>query len=281
MALIIASLAIMAALGALFGIGLALAGRAFRVETDSRVEQVLAALPHIDCGACGFPGCAGYAAAVVNDGVATNLCLPGGVETARKVAHIMGVEEAEEVQPVRSLVHCQGGCDRSPVRFEYTGIPTCRAAHGVQTGPKACEFGCLGFGDCAAACPFAAITMGADRIPVVDWDKCTGCGACVRACPRHLLETLPTTIPHYVACSNQDKGKVVKDVCKVGCIACWICVRVSPEGAIEKNGNLPRLTYPDGVDYTAAMEKCPMHCYLKVEPPMVSARREKIEAAKA
>jgi electron transport complex protein RnfB len=279
MALVLACLAIMAVLGGLFGIGLAIAGKAFHVETDPRIEQVVAALPGVNCGACGFAGCEGYATAVATAGAPPNLCAPGGPDAARRVAHIMGVEMDAELQPVRAVVHCQGGSDRSALRFNYNGIPDCQAAHMVQAGPKACEYGCLGFGACATACPFDAIVMGPDRIPVVDWDKCTGCGACVRACPRHLIETLPINIPHYVACSSQDKGKAVKDACKVGCIACWLCVKASPEGAIEKNGNLPRLAYPSGVDYAAAMEKCPMHCFVKVEPPMVSRRSEPVETA--
>jgi electron transport complex protein RnfB len=281
MALVIACLAIMAVLGGLFGIGLAIAGRVFHVETDPRVEEVTAALPGVNCGACGYAGCEGYAAGVVNDGAKPNLCAPGGPETARRVAHIMGMEMDGEMQAVRAVVHCQGGCDRSAQRFEYNGIPDCGAAHTVQAGPKACEYGCLGFGTCATACPFDAIVMGTDKMPVVDWDKCTGCGACVRACPRRLIETLPNTIPHYVACSSQDKGKAVKDVCKVGCISCWICVKFSPEGSIEKNKDLPRLTYIAGADYAAAMEKCPMHCFVKVELPLVGERKAPVEAATA
>lgn len=280
MGLVIVCIIIMAILGGLFGLGLAVASRFFHVETDPRVDQVTEALPGINCGACGYAGCAGYAAAVAQGKAPANMCAPGGQKTALAVAHIMGVELDGEVQPVRSVVHCQGGCELSPHRFTYRGVADCAAAQLVQGGHKACEFGCLGFGTCAKACPFGAISMGPDQIPVVDWDKCTGCGACVRACPRRLLETLPNNITHYVACSNQDKGKAVKDVCKVGCIACWICVKVSPEGAIEKNGNLPRLTYPDGVEYSAALAKCPMHCFVKVEPPLVSRRQERPEAAK-
>ncbi len=279
MALIVACILMMALLGGLFGIGLAIAGKAFHVETDPRIEHVTEALPGINCGACGFPGCEGYASAIVAEGAPPNLCAPGGQDAALRIAHIMGMELDTEVQRVRAVVHCQGGPDRSPERFEYNGIADCHAAHTVQGGPKACEFGCLGFGTCVAACPFGAIAMGPDHIPVVDWDRCTGCGACVRACPRQLIELLPDTIPHYVACSNQDRAKEVKQVCKVGCIACWICVKFSPEGAVEKNGNLPRLTYTKEADYAAAMEKCPMHCFVKVEPPLVAKRTEPLEAA--
>jgi len=272
------SLLMMGILGVVFGAGLAIASRFFQVETDPRIEAVAAALPGINCGACGFAGCDAYAAAVVK-GAPPNLCVPGGQATALRVADVMGVKLEDERQEVRAVVHCQGGTDRCAPRNHYDGIEDCRAAHLVQGGPKSCDYGCLGYGTCARVCPFGAITMGPDRIPVINWDRCTGCGMCVRVCPRNLIETVPITIKHYIACSSQDRGKAVKDVCQVGCIACWVCVKVSPEGSVEKNNNLPRLVYSKGADYTAAMEKCPMHCFVAVQPPLVNAR--KMEHAEA
>ena len=271
MSFILWCLIIMGGLGVLFGLGLALASRFFHVKTDPRIEEIAEALPSINCGACGYAGCDAYAGAVAQ-GAAPDLCVPGGGETALAVAHIMGLTLESERQAVRVVVHCQGGTDRCGPRFHYDGIEDCKAAHLIQGGPKKCEYGCLGYGTCAAVCPFGAITTGWDRVPVIDWRKCTGCGTCARACPRNLIETLPNTISHYVACSSQDRGKAVKNACKVGCIACWACIKVSPEDHIEKNGNLARLTYPDGADYSAAMEKCPMNCFVKISPPLVSAR---------
>jgi len=271
---------IMGVLGIAFGIGLALASRFFRVDTDPRIEEIAEALPGINCGACGSAGCDGYAEGVAK-GAAPDLCVPGGPDTAMAVAHIMGLKLETERQAVRAVVHCQGGSDLCGQRCEYNGIEDCRAAHLVQAGSKMCDYGCLGYGTCASACPFGAILMGPDRIPVIDWDKCTGCGTCVKACPRGLIETLPASIPVFVACSSQDRGKSVKQSCKVGCIACWICLKKSPEGAVEKNGNLPRLTYPEGVDYAEAMDKCPMNCFVKVEPPSVAKREPVASEASA
>ena len=265
-------LIIMGGLGAVFGLCLALASRFFHVETDPRIEEIAEALPGINCGACGQAGCDAYAESVAN-GAEPDLCIPGGMETALAVAHIMGLKLESERQAVRALVHCQGGTDRCGQRFHYDGIADCNAAQLIQGGPKQCEYGCLGYGTCAAACPFGAITMGWDRVPLFDWNKCTGCGTCVRTCPRNLIETLPRTIMHYVACSSQDRGKAVKGVCQVGCIACWLCVKASGDGQVEKDNNLPRLTYPEGTDYSAAAEKCPMSCFVKVEPPFVSVRQ--------
>ena len=272
MGLIPSALLIMGVMGILFGIGLAIASRFFHTESDSRVEQIIACLPGANCGACGFAGCEGYAKAVVEGTAAPDLCVPGGPKAALGIGEIMGVAVDVNKQPVRAVVHCQGGTDRCGQRFAYNGLADCRAANLVQGGPKNCEYGCLGYGTCMAACSFDAIIMGADRIPVIDWDKCTACGACVRACPRALIDLLPTNISHVVACSSQDKGKAVKDVCSVGCIACWICVKNAPEGAINKKGNLAVLTYPAGCDYTQAADKCPMHCFVKVEAAGSSAQ---------
>ncbi len=265
MGLIPSALLIMGVMGILFGIGLAIASRYFHIESDSRVEQLIACLPGANCGACGHAGCEGYAQAVAAGSAAPDLCIPGGPKAALGLGRIMGIEVDVNKQPVRAVVHCQGGTGRCGQRFAYHGLADCRAANLVQGGPKRCEYGCLGLGTCAAACPFDAIVMGADLIPVIDWDKCTACGACVRACPRALIDLLPANVSHLLACSSQDKASVVRESCSVGCIACWICIKNAPEGAIVKKGNLAQLTYPQGCDYSRAAEKCPMHCFVKVE----------------
>lgn len=38
---------------------------------------------------------------------------------------------------------------------------------------------------CETSCPFEAITIGDDinQMPMIDFDKCTGCGVCVHSCP--------------------------------------------------------------------------------------------------
>ena len=263
--------AIMGGLGVAFGVGLALASRFFHVETDPRIEAVAGALPGVNCGACGYAGCDAYAEAVVA-GAPADLCIPGGHDSAAAVARIMGVQLDDERQAVRAIVHCGGGRDRCAQRYEYDGLEDCRAAHLLQAGAKACEYGCLGYGTCAAACPFGAISMEPDGLPIINWDKCTGCGACVKVCPRNLIETVPATTKYYVACSSQDKGKSVRAICTVGCISCWLCVKMSAEGAVEKRGNLPRLTHAEGADYAKAAEKCPTKCIVEVRSPLIGAR---------
>ena len=77
--------------GVLMGLFLAFASKKFEVEVDPKVEAILAILPGANCGACGFPGCAGYATGVALEGAKMTLCAPGGPKVAAKIGDIMGV----------------------------------------------------------------------------------------------------------------------------------------------------------------------------------------------
>ena len=251
----------MAVLGFLFGLGLVLAARAFAPREDPRLEIVLSRLPGINCGGCGYAGCRSYAEAVV-EGEDITLCTVGGPETARILAELMGVEVVETAR-LRAVVHCQGGTDRCGNRFEYDGEQDCRAAHITSGGPKRCLYGCLGLGTCAEACPFGAITMSPEKLPVIDADKCTACGVCVAVCPRDLISLLPVDYTTYLGCSTRDRGKDVKAICSVGCIACGICAKKDEHGAIVMEGNLPVLDFEKaGGDFSVAAEACPMNCFV-------------------
>lgn len=251
----------MTVLGVGFGIFLSLASRAFHVEEDPRVGEVEECLPGVNCGACGYTGCRAYAEAVV-DGEKVGLCTVGGPEVAAMIAEIMGVE-VTDMGNKRAVVHCAGGRSKCEQKGTYSGIEDCRAAHLISGGPKACPYGCLGFGTCADACPFGAITMSDDRLPVIDPEKCTACGICVEVCPRDLISLLDSRYTWVLACSSQARAKAVKAVCEVGCIGCTLCVKKDPNDAIKMNGNLPVLDYEkaDG-DFSVAAEVCPMNCYV-------------------
>ena len=77
--------------GVLMGLFLAYASKKFEVEVDPKVEAILAILPGVNCGACGYPGCSGYAAGVALEGAKMTLCAPGGPKVAAKIGDIMGV----------------------------------------------------------------------------------------------------------------------------------------------------------------------------------------------
>ena len=126
--------------------------------------------------------------------------------------------------------------------------------------------------------------MNDNGLPVVIEDKCTACGICVATCPRGIMELIPRSQKVFLACVSQDKAKAVKSVCKVGCFACKICVtpKVTPEGAIEMNGNLPEIKNLHSDDLYTAFERCPSKSYvirgeLPKKEEVVEEEKEKAE----
>jgi Na+-translocating ferredoxin:NAD+ oxidoreductase RNF subunit RnfB len=280
MEIILAATIGMVGLGLLFGAGLALASRVFAVQEDERVEESLEVLPGANCGACGYGGCRAYAEAVV-EGEHVNLCTVGGQEVADMIAQIMGVE-AGETKSRRAVVHCQGGLSNCGSRADYEGEQDCRAANITSGGAKACLYGCLGFGTCAETCPFDAITMSEERLPVIDPEKCTACGMCVEVCPRDLITLLDRRHGTYLGCSSRDSGKSVKNVCKVGCITCRLCEKKDPNEAVTIENALPVLDYAKAEgDFSVAAEVCPMNCYVVERPPAEAQTEREAEAAGA
>jgi len=245
------------------------ASRAFHIEVDPKVEAVQDALPGANCGGCGFVGCAEYAQAVATAGADVDLCAPGGPACARKLAEIMGVELSESL-PYRAVVHCVARADQKlPLEKPlYVGEQTCRAAN-LVAGVQRCTFGCLGFGDCVAACRFDAIHL-VDGRAVVDYEKCTGCKACAMACPRNIITMVPFKAERMlvVGCSNQDTGPDVKAVCTIGCIGCKACSRQTD--LMTMQGNLPIIDYDryeSEEAFSKALAKCPMEGLVFVGKP--------------
>ncbi|NLF39568.1 RnfABCDGE type electron transport complex subunit B [bacterium] len=241
--------------GAVFGAGLAYASKKFAVVVDPRVEEVTKALPGINCGACGYPGCAGYAAAVVAGHAPPNKCVPGGAETARNVARLIGLEGVS-FERKTAFVRCQGA--PTAVRSAaYSGPRTCTLAALVGGGPFACTQACLMMGDCFRACPYDAISWQADGLPVILEDKCIACGKCVAACPRELIILRPDTKQVMVTCRNQDKGAVARKKCTTACIACTKCVQTCPVQAIGMEGNVAAIDTAKCILCGQCVDVCP------------------------
>lgn len=251
-----------AAIGALGGIafvsalGLGIASIFFSVEVDPRIVEVGEVLPGANCGGCGFPGCSGFAEAVVAGKADPSGCAAGGPSIAEQIGKILGVEVKTGPKLI-ACVFCKGGTTQSPFKYDYIGAKDCRAAELLAGGPKACIYGCLGFGTCIGACPFGAIKMGHDRIPIIDSHKCTSCGKCVSACPRGIIHLVPQTQRFLVLCSSHDKGKKVKEVCNIGCIACQICVKKCPAEAIHMEDSLAVIEPEKCTSCGTCWEKCP------------------------
>lgn len=177
---------IMGGLGVIVGIGLAVASKVFYVYVDPKVEAVEGELPGANCGGCGLPGCSANAQAIVDGKASPNSCVAAGPEVAEAIAAILGVS-VEAKEPDIALPGCTYGVADADVKYIYRGVEDCRAAALLGGGMKVCTIGCLGLGSCAKACPFDAITMGANGLPVVDEARCTGCGTCERVCPKHII----------------------------------------------------------------------------------------------
>lgn len=250
----------MLALALLAGYALGWANKTFRIEVDPRIEEIVKALPGANCGGCGFVGCADYAAGVVEGQATVDKCTVGGAACAQALAKIMGVE-LKEAFPYRPAVHCGARLADRLKRNDYQGEATCGAAN-IISGVQGCVYGCLGLGDCTRACKYDAV-HDVDGLAVVDYDKCVGCGACARACPRNIISMVPFKAERMliVACSNKDFGKAVKEVCRVGCLGCRACTRISDLFSVVDN--LSRIDY-DKYDPAApakfmdAVKKCPM-----------------------
>jgi Na+-translocating ferredoxin:NAD+ oxidoreductase subunit B len=214
--------------------------------------------------------------------VKPTLCFPGKEEVAKLVARITGKEMAsvEDLVAVPRCARKEGGVQE---KEQYVGYRTCSAADLAFGGPMACRYACVGFGDCAAACPFDAIVM-VDHFPVVDPHLCVGCGTCVRTCPKGIIELIPTTARVFVPCSSKDSGKMVKDICTVGCISCRMCVKSCPAEAVSMENNVINIDHKKCMDYgpdcgEICVEKCPTHIFRHFS--LTGKRAEKESAAVA
>ena len=229
-------------LGGILAIILYFVAQRFKVEEDPRIDEVEKMLPGANCGGCGFAGCRSMSEALVkNDDITTLYCPVAGAPTMVSIASYLGKAAAEK-GPMVATVRCGGTCAKRPKVNQYDGARSCAVVHSLYTGESACAFGCLGYGDCAAACQFGAIVMNPETgLAEIDADKCTACGACVKACPKALIEMRkkwPKNRAIYVACRSKSRGAVVMKACKAGCIGCGKCSKVCPFGAISMEGSL-------------------------------------------
>lgn len=255
-------------IGAAFGAILAFASKTFAVETDPRTDKINEVLPGANCGACGYPGCAGFAEAVVSGKAPINGCPVGRQKVADQISEIMGsqkqVGSESQVKPV-SRVKCKGTHEVAVDKFKYDGVKDCKSAMLIDGGQKACKYGCLGLGTCVRECPFDAITMSDKGLPVTDEELCTSCEKCVKECPKDVLHMVPQGSDVHVLCNSQDKGGVVMKVCKVGCIGCRKCAKVCPVDCITIENNLAVIDNTICISCEKCVVECPTNAIEKVQ----------------
>ncbi|MCF6183956.1 MAG: RnfABCDGE type electron transport complex subunit B [Bacteroidales bacterium] len=212
------------------------ASQKFKVFEDPRIDEVERDLPAANCGGCGFPGCRNFAEACVKaDNLDDLFCPVGGNETMTKVAKILGREVQEKDKQV-AVIKCNGAPQFRKKITEYDGAENCTIVANLYSGNTACQYGCIGLGECVDACNFDAMYMDSEtELPVVLEDKCTACGACVEACPKDIIELRPAGKKNrriFVSCINQDKGGTAKKVCSVACTGCSLCFKECKYDAI-------------------------------------------------
>ena len=248
---------IMAGLGVLLSVLVAIASKRLFVFEDPRIDDVEQMLPGANCGACGQAGCRAFAEAVVLGKSVPSQCSVNSKDMIEKIAAYLGVDAGMQVRRVARLA-CAGGNNVARQMATYFGARTCRAAALVAGGGKGCVWGCLGYGDCMDVCQFDAIIMNENGLPVVNEDKCTACGACVDECPKDLFTLLPVNQRLWVACKSEAEGELAEAECAVACTGCGRCAMDAPNNMISIVNNLARVDYSKWrPDCKAAIERCP------------------------
>lgn len=278
--IIIYTVITLSALGAVAAVVLFFIAKKFKVYEDPRIDDVEELLPAANCGGCGFPGCRGFAEALVKaDDISEFNCPVGGAETMEAVAKVLG-KEIEAKEPQIAVVRCNGTPEHRKQKTNYEGPTSCAVKHSLYTGETDCPYGCLGEGDCVVACDFDAIYMDEKTgLPVVK-DNCVACGACIDACPRNIIELRNRGKKErrvFVSCINEDKGGVAKKACAVACIGCGKCVKECPFDAITMENNLAYIDYEKCKLCRKCVPVCPTGAIHEVNFP---PRKPKPEAKK-
>ena len=131
---------VIAGIGFVAAVALALADKYLSVKEDPRIGMVTAALPGANCGGCGFPGCDGYARALVAGTAPNGACAAGGDQCAAECAKILGIAATATEKRV-ALVKCCGTRSETVRVGDYNGLCDCSVAASTAGGDKGCRYG--------------------------------------------------------------------------------------------------------------------------------------------
>ena len=161
---------------------------------------------------------------------------------------------SEKNEKLRAFIKCAG--EESERRYTYVGAEDCFAASRLAGSYKSCAYSCLGLGSCADVCKYGAISTD-NGLAVIDSDKCTGCGRCVAACPRGVIEMIPQDALYAVRCSNASLGMLTRKICDLGCIGCLACVKTCKYEAIEVKDSIAHIDYSKCTNCGECADVCP------------------------
>lgn len=281
---IVYSTLLLASIGTVAAVILYIVSKKFYVYENPLIGEVNDILPAANCGGCGSPGCKAFAEQLVTtEDISELFCPVGGNDVMKQVSTVLGKEVAEK-DPTVAVLRCQGGCDVRPKTTIYQGPRSCAISSLVYGGETDCQYGCLGDGDCVAVCDFDAMYMDEETgLPVIITEKCTSCGACVKACPREIIEMRPRNkrdLKVFVGCLNQDKGGIARKACSVACIGCSKCEDICPKDAVVMTDTL---AYIDPIACTLCrkcVEVCPTNSIIETNFPPKKVKVAKDQKSK-
>jgi len=278
---ILYSVLLLTSLGVISAVVLYVVSIKFYVYEDPLIAQVDNLLPASNCGGCGSPGCKAFAEELVkNQDISHLFCPVGGNEVMQSISKLLG-KEVSEKEPSVAVLLCHGSCEVRPQTTQFDGPDSCAISALIFSGESDCQYGCLGRGECVAACDFDAMYMDKNTgLPVIITNNCTSCGACIAACPRELIELRPRNkkdLKIYVGCKNQDRAAIAKKACAVACIGCSQCVEVCPKDAIEVTNFL---AYIDATACTLCRKcvpVCPTNAIIETNFPLRKEKKDKVK----
>lgn len=270
------SIIALSSIGVLAAIILYFIAQKFKVIEDPRIDLVADLLPGANCGGCGFAGCRNLAEFIVKNETLDNVnCPVGGNSVLKQIGPIIG-QVAEEKAPMIAVLRCNGSLKNAPVKAKYDGASSCFFVNNLFSGENGCPNGCIGLGDCVTSCLFDAMYIDSETgLPVIDNEKCVACGACVKSCPRAIIELRLKGKKDkriFVSCVNKEKGAVAKKNCEVACIGCGKCVKECKFEAITLSNNVAYINFEKCTLCRKCVESCPTKAIHEVNFP---ARKNK------
>ncbi len=248
-------------IGLVIGVILTFGSSLFKVDKDEKFVAILETLPGVNCGACGFAGCAGLAQSITIGNSTFSGCSVMSDDDREEAAERFKISSGE-VATTSAVLLCNGGVNCLD-SFEYDGVKDCQVIADTFGNTKACSYGCIGEGTCMRACPFDVISMGKDGLPHIDEKNCVSCYKCVVACPLGLIQIQDISKGVTVVCSSKDKGAATKKVCSAGCIGCKICEKKCGDDAIHVNDYLSSVDRDKCTDCQLCVEPCPSKVIFK------------------